>query len=100
MPAAVRADNLCPCHSQRPVLVTGDSAGQAVKVRWPAAARLEFMLRLVQGGLATGAGIDALLRVVLVKRARARRLCALLAEDAELFCKLVVSAQYPDITGL
>lgn len=64
--------------------MANDGARDAVEVGGPAAAAAELVVRLVQRCVAAGARVHALLRVVLVELATARRLGALLAEDAEL----------------
>lgn len=93
MPAAIRAHNLNPRHAQRAILVAGNGARHAVKVRRPAASGFELVIGLIQRSLASCTGVDALLGVVLVKLAGARGLSALLPEDAKLFCDLYVSTE-------
>ena len=82
--AAVGAHNLGAAHPQRAVLVAGHGSGDAVKVGGPAAARLELLLRLVQGRGASGARVDTFLWVVLVELAGAGGFGSLFTEDAEL----------------
>lgn len=84
--AAVGADDLDAGHAQRSVLVPGHGAGDAVEVGGPPAARRELVARLVQWGVAAGAGVDSRLGRVLVELAGARSLCALFTQDAELLC--------------
>ena len=84
MTTTVGAHNLCPGHAKGAVLVPGDSSGDAVKVGRPAAAGAELVVGLVQRSIASGAGVDALLRVVLVKLASSGSLCTLLPQDTEL----------------
>lgn len=84
MAAAVGAHNLGAKHAQRAVLVSGHSAGDAVKIGRPAAARLELLLGLVERCSAPGARVDAFLRVVLVESAGAGGLGTLFPQDAEL----------------
>lgn len=91
VPATIGADDFNPRHPQCPILVTGNSAWYAVKICRPTASRLELLIGLVQRGLTSCAGVDTLLRMVLIELARTRRLGALLPEDAKLFCNLVVS---------
>ena len=85
MPTTVRAYNLGPGHAQGTIGVPRHSAGNAVKVRRPAAARRELVGGFVQRGFAPGAGVDTLVGLVLVPFARARRLGAFFSQDAELF---------------
>lgn len=61
-------------------------ARDAVEVCGPTAARLEFVGCLIQGGVAAGAGVDTVGRVVLVVFAGEGGFGAFFAEDAELFC--------------
>ena len=82
--AAVGADDLGSRHAMAAVHMAGDGAGDAVKVSGPPAARLKFVVRLVEWRIATGAGINALARVVLVKLPSSRGLRSLLPEDTEL----------------
>lgn len=84
MPAAVGADNLNPRHAECAVLVAGHGAGDAVEVRRPAASGLELVIGFVQWCLTSCTGVDALLRVVLIKLSRAWCLGALLPENSKL----------------
>lgn len=59
MSAAVTAHNLRPLHAERTVRVPRHRAGDAVKVRGPAASRLELVVCLVQGRVAPGAGVHS-----------------------------------------
>lgn len=92
---AVGAYNLRPRHAKRLVLMSGDGAGEAVKVGGPAAARLELVVGLVERRVAAGAGVYALFRVVLVKLATSRGLCSLFPKDAELLCESVSKCSIP-----
>lgn len=82
--AAVGAHNLRPDGAKASVLVPSHSAGDAVKVRRPAAARVELVRGLVERRVAPGTGVDALLGVVLVKFSSARSFSSLFSENAEL----------------
>ena len=82
--AAVGADDLGSRHAMAAVYVSGDGAGDAVEVSGPPAARLKFVVRRVEWRIATGAGINALARLVLVKLPSSRGLSSLLPEDTEL----------------
>lgn len=84
--AAVAANDLGPHHAKGAILVPRHGPGNAVEVGRPAAARVELVRGVVQGRVAPGAGVDACGGVVLVELASAGRFCALLAEDAKLFC--------------
>jgi hypothetical protein len=83
--ATVGADNLDAAHAEGPVLVSCNGSGEAVKVGRPAAARLEFVVGLVQRSVAPGTRVDALFGVVLVKLATAGSLGSLLPQDTKLF---------------
>lgn len=85
VPAAVGAHNLGAGHAQRAVLVAHHGAGDGIVVGRPAAARLELVVRLVEGRVAAGAVVGARVGAVLVILAGAGALGALFAEDAELF---------------
>ena len=67
--------------------MAGDGAGDAVEVRGPATAGLEFVVGLVQRCVAGGAGVDARRRLVLVVLACEGGFGALFSEDAELLCQ-------------
>lgn len=56
MPPAVGAQYLRPRHAERLVRVAHDGPGDAVKVRGPAAARLELVRRFVERGVASEKG--------------------------------------------
>ena len=84
VPAAVAAHNFGARHAEGPVLAPRHGPGDAVKIRRPPAPRRELVRRLVQRRLAPRARVDARRRLVLVELARAGRLGALFAEDAEL----------------
>lgn len=47
--------------------MTDDGARDAVKIGRPAAARAELMARLVKRRITTCAGVDAMIRLVLIK---------------------------------
>lgn len=64
--------------------MTGDGAWKGIEVGRPATTTLEFVLCLVERCVASGAGIHALLRVVLVIFTREWGFSALLSEDSEL----------------
>ena len=85
VPTAVGTDDLGAPHAKGAVGVAGDGPRDAVKVRRPAAARLELVVGRVQRRLAAGAGVDACVGEELVVLAGPRGLSALLTEDAELF---------------
>lgn len=84
--AAVGAHDLGAHHAQAAVLVPLHRPRDAVEVGRPAAARRELVLRPVQRRAASRACVHPRLGVVLVVLAGARRLRALFAENAELFC--------------
>lgn len=86
MAAAIAAHDLGARHAQAAVRVPRHRARQAVEVRRPAAAAGELVRRLVEGGAAAGAGVDAGGRGMLVVGAGEGGLGALFAEDAELLC--------------
>jgi len=65
-----------PCHSAR----------YAVEVGRPATARLEFMCRLIERGVACSAGVNTLFGHVLVIFAGEWRFSALFSQDSKLFC--------------
>lgn len=79
MTAAVGAYNFRTQHAECAIFVSGNSSRDAVKVGGPTASRLELVVGFVEGSLATGAGVDSLGRVVLVKGSGARGLSALFA---------------------
>lgn len=84
MPAAIGAHNFRPHREHGPVLVALHCTRDAVKVGRPAAAAAELVRGFVQGRFASGTGVDALGRVVLVKFTGAGGFGALFAQDAEL----------------
>jgi hypothetical protein len=55
VPTTITAHDLCPLHTKRAVSVPCHRAGDAVKVRRPAAATLELMVGLVERRGAGGA---------------------------------------------
>lgn len=83
---AVGADDLRSRHTKGAVLMAGDGPRDAIKVCWPSTPRLELVVGLVNGSAAPGAGIDALLRIMLVELPGARSLSALLPQNTELLC--------------
>lgn len=88
MPAAVAAHNLRSLHTKCAVCMPCDRAGHGVEEGGPAATRFEFLIGGVEGCLARGAGVDAFAGVVLVVLAREGGFGPLLADDAELFCRV------------
>lgn len=92
MPTTVGTHNLSARHPKGSILMSRDGSRDAVKVGRPAAPGAELVAGLVQRCLAAGAAVDAFRGVVLVEFARARRLSAFLAEDAELFWLCELSA--------
>jgi hypothetical protein len=82
----ISADDLRPLHPECAVGVSGDRAWDGIVVRWPAASRLEFVVRFVEWRVATGAGVRARLGHVLVVFASTGRLSAFLPEHSELLC--------------
>lgn len=86
MTPAIAAHNLRPLHAKTFVRVSCHCAWDGIEIGGPATARLELLRRFVQGGIAGGAGIHALRRVVRVIFPRAGALGAFLAEDTELLC--------------
>jgi hypothetical protein len=91
MSAAVVAHNLRPHHAHCAIGPLAHSARHSVPEGGPAAARVEFVVRLVERRLAAAARVDTGVGVVLVEGAGPGRLGALLAEDAELLCEVLVS---------
>jgi len=85
VPATVRADDLSTLHTKCAVCMSRHSARNAVKVRWPAAARLKLVVGLVQRSLAAGAGVDAGCGRMLIVLACEGGFGAFFSEDAELF---------------
>jgi hypothetical protein len=85
MASTVTTHNLRSFHPKRPVRVPRHGSRDGVEEGGPAAAGLEFLVRGVQRCVAAGAGVDALVRVVLVELAGEGGFGALFAEDAELF---------------
>lgn len=65
-------------------------ARDAIKVGRPSAARLEFVIGLVEGLVAPSTSVDSLFRVVLVELSGSRRLSALFSQDAKLLCGLML----------
>ena len=85
MPAAVGANDLRPRDSHTTVFVSLHRARDAVKIGGPATTGVKLGASCVQRRVAPGAGVHALVGVVLVVRPRAGGFGALLAEYAELF---------------
>lgn len=85
MTSAVVTDNFGPHHAEARVGFLSYRTRHSVPKCRPSAARVEFMIGLVEWGLAAGAFIDASVRVVLVVLGRAGHFSALFTEDAELF---------------
>jgi hypothetical protein len=65
--------------------VSCHSAWDAIEVRWPSAAGLEFVGCLVERRIASGASVDPFLRHVLVIFPSEWSFGSLFAEDAKLF---------------
>lgn len=87
----VTAYDLGAFHAKRAVRVSSDGSRHRVEVRRPAATGLELVRGVVQWGIAAGAGICALGRLVLVVFAGECAFCALFAKDTELFLQFSVS---------
>ena len=86
MPATITAHDLRPAHAQRPILMPRHRTRDAVKVRRPAAAGLELVLRGVQRRVAARAVVRAGAGRVLVVGACEGGFGRGLPEDAELLC--------------
>jgi hypothetical protein len=86
MPPTVVAHNLCAHHAQPAILLLAHGARHRVPECGPPAARVEFVVRLVQRRVAPAARVDTRVGVVLVVGAGAGHLGAFFAEDAELLC--------------
>lgn len=86
MATTVGADNLGTLHTKGAVGVSGHSTRNGIEESWPAAARLELVVGLVERSVAAGAGVDTLRGHVLVKVTAIGGLGALFTEDAELLC--------------
>lgn len=87
---AVGADNLDAGHAKGFILVSDNSARDAIEIGRPTAPRAELVGGLVQRRLAAGAGVDASLRGVLVEFAGAWGFGTLFSQDAELLCETVL----------
>jgi len=85
MSTTIRADNLRSLHTEGAVGVASHSPRDGVEVSGPPASRLKLMVCFVEWCFAAGAGVDALIRHVLVILACERGLGAFLAKNAELF---------------
>jgi hypothetical protein len=85
MSTTITADNLCPLHAECAICMSGDGTGDAVEVRRPPTARLEFMVGLIQWCIAAGACVHAGRGLVLVVLACKWGLGTFFSEDAELF---------------
>lgn len=94
MATAVAAHNLCSLHAKRPIGVSRHSAWNRIEEGRPSAARLELVVRLVEGRVAASASVGALLGVVLVIFAGKGGFGALLAQNAELLCSRKVSVSH------
>lgn len=86
MPATVAANNLGSLHSETAIDMSLDSSRDGVKVRRPAAARLELVICLVERSVAASAVVYTLRRVVGIVLAGAGSFGSFLAENAELLC--------------
>jgi hypothetical protein len=87
MPATITAHDLCPRHPKRTIGVSCHCTRNAIEVCWPSAAGVELVGGFVEWGVASCAGIDALVGHVLVVFASKGSFGTLFAEDAELFCR-------------
>jgi hypothetical protein len=85
MSTTVGADDLRPGHSERAVCVSRHSAWDVVEVCRPSAARLEFVVCLVEWRIASGARVDTLFRQMLVIFSGEWSFSSLFTQDAELF---------------
>jgi hypothetical protein len=94
MPATVAADNLCPLHAEGTICMSCDCSRNGVIVGRPAAARLEFVVRFVEGRIATGAGVDTRVRHVLIVFTSAGSFGALLTKNSKLFCDQKSAQRY------
>ena len=90
MTTAVIADNLSPHHAQARVRSLTDGAWNSVPECRPPAARVELVVRFVEGRVAAGACVHAGIRIVLIVLARAGHFGPFLAENTELLCGLLV----------
>jgi hypothetical protein len=90
MSAAVVAHNLRPHHAHCAIGPLANSARHSVPEGGPAAARVEFVVCLVERCLAAAARVDAGIGVVLVEGTGPGRLGALLSENAELLWRVLV----------
>ena len=84
MAATVPTHDLCSGHSKRVVGVALHGAWNTVKVRRPPAAGLELVVCFVERSVAARTGVDAVIRVVLIKFPGSRWFSTFLTEDAEL----------------
>ena len=82
--ATVGAHDLGPGHAESTVGVPCHGARHCVEEGWPSATRLEFMGGLVEGRIASSAGVDAVRWHVLVVLAGVGCLRSFVTENAEL----------------
>lgn len=66
MASAIAANNLCSLHTKGAISVSSDRPWNGIEICGPTTAALEFVFRLVQGSIAAGAGVYALLGHMLV----------------------------------
>ena len=66
MASTVGAHNLGSRHSERAISVTLHCTRYAVEIRWPSAARLKLVVRLVEWRITAGASVDTVVWLVLV----------------------------------
>jgi hypothetical protein len=92
MASAVIAHNLRPHHAQARIRPLSDRARYGIPEGGPSTTRVELVVCFVERGVAGRAAVDAGGGGVLVEFARAGHFGAFLAEDAELFCKVLVDA--------
>src|SRR5947207_205392 len=85
MTPTICAYNLRPLHSKSLVRISLHRSGNSVEERRPTAPRREFVICLVEGCVAGGAGVDAVAGHVFVEFTGVGSFGALLADDAELF---------------
>lgn len=91
MSSTIITHNLDPHHAQTRIGLLAHSSRNCVPECGPSAARIKFVVGLVEWRVAAGAGVDAGGWVVFVELAGAGRFGAFLAEDAELFYVKCVS---------
>lgn len=86
MASTVGAHNLCSLHAKSAVDVSGDGTWNCIEEGGPAATRLELVVCLVDGSVATSAVVYTLGGCVLVVLSGEWWLGTLLSQDAELLC--------------